>query len=95
VLKDHWIKETQELRRLEDEIEKDDVCHRLYATCIVSTLSGTLLKYLETSVYWGQVILNVKYADDLVLLTREQAVLQDMIGRITEIRRCGGREMNV
>jgi hypothetical protein len=95
VIKDHWIKETQELRKLEDEIEKDDVCHRLYATYIVSTLSGTLLKYVETSVYWGQVILDVKFADDLVLLTREQAVLQDMIGRITEIGRCYGREMNV
>lgn len=83
MLKDHWIKETQELRRLEDEIEKDDVCHRLYATYMVSTLSGTLLKCLETSAYWGQVILNVKYADDLVLLTREQAVLQGVIERIT------------
>jgi hypothetical protein len=33
----------------------------------------------------GQVIVNVKYADDLVLLTRVQTVLQAMIGRITEI----------
>ena len=43
----------------------------------------------------GHVILNVKYADDLVLLTREGSALQSMIGRITEIGRCYGREMNV
>jgi hypothetical protein len=88
VLNDQWIKEKQELRRLEDEIEKDDVCHRLYATYIVSTLSGTLLKYMETSVYWGTG--NFQHE-----VTREQGVLQDMIGRITEIGRCYGREMNV
>jgi hypothetical protein len=43
----------------------------------------------------GQVILSVKYADDLVLLTREEMVLHDMIGRITEIGSCYGREINV
>ena len=43
----------------------------------------------------GQVILNVKYADDLVLLTGVQTVLQVMIGRITEIGKCYGRKMNV
>jgi len=43
----------------------------------------------------GQVIHTVKYANDLVLLAREEAVLQGMIERIIEIERCCGMEMNV
>jgi hypothetical protein len=38
----------------------------------------------------GQVIHTVKYADDLVLLAKEEAVLHDMIKRILAIRRCYG-----
>jgi len=37
----------------------------------------------------------VKYADDLVLMTKEETVLQGMIGELTEIGRCYGMEMNV
>jgi len=37
----------------------------------------------------------VKYADDLVLLAKEEKVLQDIIDKITEIGRCYGMEMNV
>jgi hypothetical protein len=37
----------------------------------------------------------VKYADDLVLLAKEEMVLQDMIDKLTEIGRCYGMEMNV
>jgi hypothetical protein len=37
----------------------------------------------------------VKYADDLVLLAKEQTVLQGMTDRITELGRCYGMEMNV
>ena len=43
----------------------------------------------------GQVICTVKYADDLVLLAKEEAVLQDMIERLTETGTCYGMEMNV
>jgi hypothetical protein len=35
----------------------------------------------------------VKYADDLVLLAKEEMVLQDMIGKLTEIGRSYGIEM--
>jgi hypothetical protein len=38
----------------------------------------------------GQVIHTVKYADDLVLLAKEEAVLHGMIGRLIAIRRCYG-----
>jgi hypothetical protein len=43
----------------------------------------------------GQVICTVKYADDLVLLPKEESVLQDVIERLMEIGRCYGTEMNV
>jgi hypothetical protein len=43
----------------------------------------------------GQVIRTVKYADELVLLAKEETVLQDMIGTLTEIGRRYGMEMNV
>ena len=43
----------------------------------------------------GQIIHAVKYADDLVLLAKEEKVLQDMIDKLIEIGRCDGMEMNV
>jgi len=43
----------------------------------------------------GQIIQTVKYADDLVLMAKEETVLQGMIDKLTEIGRCHGMEMNV
>jgi len=43
----------------------------------------------------GQIIHTVKYADDLVLLAKEEKVLQCMIDKLIEIGRCYGMEMNV
>jgi len=37
----------------------------------------------------------VKYADELVLMAKEETVLQGMIDKLTEIGRCYGMEMNV
>jgi hypothetical protein len=37
----------------------------------------------------------VKYADDLVLLAREETMLQGMIDRLIEIGRCFEMEINV
>jgi hypothetical protein len=37
----------------------------------------------------GQVIYNVKYTDDLVLLAKEEMVLQDMVDRLVEMGRDG------
>ena len=37
----------------------------------------------------------MKYADDLVLLAKEEKVLQDMIDKLIEIGGCCGMEMNV
>jgi hypothetical protein len=43
----------------------------------------------------GQIIHNLKYADDLVFLAKEEEVLQGMIDKPIEIGRCYGMEMNV
>ena len=43
----------------------------------------------------GQIIHTVKYADDLVLLAKEEKVLQDMIDKLIEIGRCYGMVLNV
>jgi hypothetical protein len=43
----------------------------------------------------GQLICTVKYADDLVLLAKEEMVLQGMIVRLTETGRCHGMEVTV
>jgi hypothetical protein len=43
----------------------------------------------------GQIIHTEKYAADLVLLAKEEKVLQDMIDELIEIGRCCGMEMNV
>jgi hypothetical protein len=43
----------------------------------------------------GQVIRTVNYAYDLVLLAREETVLQDMIARLIESGRRCGIKMNV
>jgi len=37
----------------------------------------------------------VKYADDLVLMAKEETVLQGMIDKLIEIGRCCGTEMNM
>jgi hypothetical protein len=43
----------------------------------------------------GQIIHTLKYADDLVLLVKEEKVLHDIINKLIEIGRCYGMEMNV
>jgi hypothetical protein len=37
----------------------------------------------------------VKYGDDLVLLAKEETLLQDMMDKLIETGRCYGMEMNV
>ena len=43
----------------------------------------------------GQIIHTVKYADDLLVLAKEEKVLQDMIDKLIETGRCYGMETNV
>jgi len=63
----------------------------LYSEC----LSKEALEGLGDFKIGGQIIHTVKYADGLVLLAKEERVLQDMIDKPTEIGRCYGMEMNV
>jgi hypothetical protein len=48
----------------------------------VNTLPRKLLKDLGDFKTGGQVIQNVKYADDLLLLAKEETMLQSMVDRI-------------
>jgi len=43
----------------------------------------------------GKIINTLKYADELVLLAKEEKVLQDMIDKLNEIGGCYGMEINV
>ena len=43
----------------------------------------------------GQIIQTVKYTDELVLMAKEETVLQGIIDKLIEIGRCYGMEMNV
>jgi hypothetical protein len=43
----------------------------------------------------GQISHTVKYVDDLVLLAKEETVLQDMNDKVNETGRCYGMEINV
>jgi hypothetical protein len=54
-------------------------------------LTTEALKNMETS----EQIRTVKYANDLVLLTKEETMLEGMIDGLHEIGRCNGMEMKV
>jgi len=75
----------------------NSVCHlspilfKLYSEC----LTKEALKRFGNFKTGGQIIRTVKYADDLVLLAKEEKVLQDMIDKLIEIGGCYGMEMNV
>jgi len=49
MLKYEWTEETQEVGRLEEELDRDAVCHRFFSTCTSITLTTRLLKVLEAS----------------------------------------------
>jgi hypothetical protein len=43
----------------------------------------------------GQIIRTVRYADDLVLLAKEETILQSMIDKLIEVGRGYGTEINI
>ena len=67
------------------------ILFNLYSEC----LTKEALDGLGDFNFGGKIIQTVKYADDLVLMAKEETVLQGMIGKLTEIGRCYGMEMNV
>jgi len=58
-------------------------------------LTKEALERFEDFKIGRQIIHTVKCADNLVLLAKEERVLQDMIDKLNEIGRCCGMEMNV
>ena len=81
-----WL--VQEVWWVEDKLDKAAVCRWFYSNYTASTLPSKLLKGFRDFKTRRQVILTVKYADDLVLLATENTVLQNMINALTEPRRC-------
>jgi len=67
------------------------ILFNLYSEC----LTNEALDGLGDLNIRGQIIQTMKYAEDLVLMAREERVLQGMIDKLTEIGRCYGMEMNV
>ena len=67
------------------------ILFNLYSEC----LTKEALDGLGDFNIGGQIIQNVKYADDLVLIAKEETVLQGMTDKVIEIGRCSGMEVNV
>ena len=67
------------------------ILFNLYSEC----LTKEALDGLGDFKIGGKIIHTVKYANDLVLLAKEEKVLQDMIDKLIEIGGCYGMEKNV
>jgi hypothetical protein len=67
------------------------ILFNLYSEC----LTKEALEGFADFKIGGQIIHTVKYADDLVLLAKEEKVLQNMIDKLIEIGICYGMEINV
>ena len=63
----------------------------LYSECLTKETPEEFVDF-KTG---GQIIHTVKYADDLVLLAKEEKVLQDINDKVTGMGGCYGMEMNV
>jgi len=67
------------------------ILFNLYSKC----LTKEALDELGDFNIGGQIIQTVKFADDLVLMAKEETVLQGVIGNLFKNGRCYGMEMNV
>jgi len=67
------------------------ILFNLYSEC----LTKEALDGLGDFNIGGQIIKTVKYADDLVLMAREEMVLQGMIDKLIETGSCYGMVINV
>jgi hypothetical protein len=70
-------------RRVRKGCSLSPILFNLYSKC----LTKEALEAFGDFKIGGQIIHSVKYADDLVLLTEEEKVLQDMIDKLIEIGR--------
>jgi len=80
---------------LKEGLDKDAVfspiLFKLYSEC----LTKEALERFGDFKIRGQIIHTAKYADELVLLAKEEKVLHDMIDKLIEIEGCYGMEINV
>ena len=79
---------------MEEEFDKDAVCHQLfnlYSEC----LTKEALDGFGDFKIRGRIIHTVKYADELVLMAKEGKVLQDMIDKLIETGGYYGVEKNM
>jgi len=67
------------------------ILFNLYSEC----LTREALDGLGDFNIGGQIIQTLKYADDFVLMAKEEKVLQGMIDKLIKIGSCCGMEMNV
>jgi len=67
------------------------ILFNLYSECLAKEALGGFGDFK----IGGQIIHTVKYADDLMLLAKEEKVLQYMIDKLIEIGRSYGMEINV
>jgi hypothetical protein len=81
------------MSRLEEELDKDAVCHHFFLYSEYVTQDA--LEGLGDFKVKGQIISTVTYADDLVLLAEEETILQSMIDKLIEVGRGYGMEINV
>ena len=81
--------------RLEEELDKDAVLSPILFNLYRECLTKEALDGLGDFNIGGQIIQTVKYAGDLVLMAKEETMLQSVIDKLIEIGRCYGMEMNV
>jgi hypothetical protein len=78
-------------REVRQGCRSSQILFNLYSECLIKeALDG-----LGDFKIGGQIIKTVKYVDDLVLMVKEETVLQGMIDKLIEIGGCYGMEMNV
>jgi len=70
-------------------------CTSIYANCTKSILLKLLSKDYRDFQIAGKECRTAKYADEFVLLVKEESVLQGIVNTITEIGRCFAIEMNM
>jgi hypothetical protein len=75
----------QEVCRLEEELDKDAVLSPILFNLYSECLTNEALDGLGDFKIGGQIIQTLKYADDLVLMSKEETVLQGMIDKLIEI----------
>jgi len=68
-------------------------CHQFSSNCKGNALPRNLEGFGDFEI-GGKIIHTVKYANELLLLAKEEKVLQDLIDKLIEIGRCHGVEMN-